>query len=61
MASNVTMSGSITRVVNSEEVEIQFMINGDGTYHHQWGQSTQVLGQNVDLLEALVEAVWDAE
>ena len=47
-----------TNYVN-REVEIPFLINTeDGTYS-QWGHDTLVLGENVDLLEALRDAACD--
>jgi hypothetical protein len=61
MARNVSIRGTITRVIDSREIEIQFTLDVERGGYHQWGQNTKVLGDNVDLMEAIVEAVADAE
>lgn len=47
------IEGTITRVIDGKEREIPFLINQNGFF--QWGHDTMILGDNVDLLEDLVE------
>jgi len=57
--SEIIIEGKITRTVDpgsgEREVEIPFLINGNG--FTQWGHDMMVLGENVELLEALAAAV----
>jgi hypothetical protein len=48
----------ITRDIDGREVEIPFQIDHNGFY--QWGNSTEILGENVELLEALGHAMFEA-
>ena len=61
MARNVIIEGTIIRVIDSREVKIPFLIDGESGNYSQWGHNTLTLGQNVDLLEGLRDAVLDAE
>jgi hypothetical protein len=66
MARNVVVEGVIIRVIDSREVRIPFLIDGEGNdgsgLYRQWGgHGDSILGQNVDLLEGLRDAVLDAE
>lgn len=61
MARNVVVEGTITRVINSREVKIPFYINGEEGTYFQWELDTLTIGQNVDLLERLRDAILDTE
>lgn len=62
MARNVRIEGTITRVVDSTVVEIPFFIDVETESYQQWGYaSTQTLGANVGLMEALRDAAVNAE
>lgn len=52
------VEGTVHRNINGIGVRIPFFINGDDGTCSQWGQSTEILGENVDLLEKLRDAVW---
>jgi hypothetical protein len=50
------IEGNITRDINGRRIEIPFYIDTlTGTYS-QWGHDTLLLGENVELLEALRDA-----
>ena len=50
------IEGNITRYINGRRAEIPFYIATlTGTYS-QWGHDTFLLGENVELLEALRDA-----
>ena len=50
------IEGNITRHINGRRTEIPFYIDTlTGTYS-QWGHDTLLLGENVELLEALRDA-----
>jgi hypothetical protein len=50
------IEGTINRRIDHRKVEIPFFIDTlTGTYS-QWGHDTLLLGENVDLLEALRDA-----
>jgi hypothetical protein len=50
------IEGTITRNINGRRADIPFYIDTlTGTYS-QWGHDTLLLGENVDLLEALRDA-----
>lgn len=54
------IEGTITRQIDpgngTREVEIPFLINTETGTYAQWGHDQFVLGENVDLLEALRDA-----
>lgn len=54
------IEGTILRDINGQSVSIPFLINGDTGTCSQWGHNTAILGENVDLLEKLSNAVWEA-
>jgi hypothetical protein len=56
----ILVEGIIRRELCGKEREIPFLIKGDGTFA-QWGHDTLLLGENVDLLEAMRDAVCDEE
>lgn len=56
--SGIEIEGTITREIDGREVEIPFSIGDYG--YSQWGHDTMILGENVDLLEAIVEAINEA-
>jgi hypothetical protein len=53
--SNISVEGTITRKIDGKEVEIPFLIGPNG--YSQWGHDTLILGENVELLEALGNVV----
>ena len=61
MARNVIIEGTITRVIDSREVKIPFLIDGEEGIYSQWGHDIITLGANVDLLEAIRDATLDAD
>jgi hypothetical protein len=53
------ITGSISRTIDNQSVDIPFLIDTvTGTYS-QWGHNTLLLGGNVDLLEALRDTACD--
>jgi hypothetical protein len=53
------ITGSISRTIDNQAVDIpSFIDTVTGTYS-QWGHDTLVLGSNVDLLEALRDTACD--
>lgn len=53
------ISGTISRTIDNDAVDIPFFIDTvTGTYS-QWGHDTLLLGENVDLLEALRDNACD--
>lgn len=53
------ITGTISRTIDNHSVDIPFFIDTvTGTYS-QWGHDTPLLGENVDLLEALRDAACD--
>lgn len=53
------ITGSISRTIANRSVDIPFIIDTvTGTYS-QWGHDTLLLGDNVDLLEALRDTACD--
>jgi hypothetical protein len=57
----IVIEGTIKRELCGKEREIPFLINtADGTYA-QWGHDMLLLGENVDLLEALRDAAYELD
>lgn len=58
------IEGTIKREIDPgngvREVEIPFLINTDTGDWSQWGHDTMVLGENVEMLEALCGAACEA-
>ncbi len=53
------ISGTISRTIDNDAVDIPFFIDTvTGTYS-QWGHDNLALGENVDLLEALRDTACD--
>jgi TolB-like protein len=53
----IVVEGTVRRQVNGKDVAIQFIVDSETGSFHQWGETTGVLGENVDLLEGIVAAV----
>ncbi len=47
------ISGTISRTIDNDAVDIPFFIDTVTSTYSQWGHDTLLLGENVDLLEAL--------
>jgi hypothetical protein len=50
------VEGTITREIGGREVAIPFYIDASTGTYSQWGHDMLLLGENVDLLEALRDA-----
>ncbi len=60
------ITGTVRRAIDPgaggmRTVEIPFLIDTDDGTYSQWGHDTMILGENVDLLEALRDAAIDAD
>ncbi|MFV8176740.1 hypothetical protein [Mycolicibacterium peregrinum] len=56
------LSGTISRTLdNGRRVEIPFYIDATTHTYSQWGHDTLTLGENVELLEALRDAMLDSD
>lgn len=60
------IEGTIRRAIDPgsggiRTVEIPFLIDTDDGTYSQWGHDTLILGENVDLLEALRDTACEAE
>ncbi|GAB4990805.1 hypothetical protein MAHJHV58_46390 [Mycobacterium avium subsp. hominissuis] len=51
------ISGTISRTTAGRPVDIPFFIDSTTGTYSQWGHDTVTLGENVDLLEALRDAM----
>jgi hypothetical protein len=57
----ILIEGTIKRQLCGKEREIPFLIDtSDGTFA-QWGHDMLLLGENVDLLEALRDAAYEQD
>jgi hypothetical protein len=62
----MVIEGTIRRAIDPgsggmRTVTIPFLIDTDDGTYSQWGHDTMILGENVDLLEALRDAACDPE
>jgi hypothetical protein len=55
------IEGTIKRDLAGREREIPFFIDSTTGTYSQWGHDTLVLGENVDLLEALRDAACEQD
>jgi hypothetical protein len=58
----VIINGTISRTTeDGRHVDIPFYIDSDTGTYSQWGHDTLTLGENVDLLEAIRDAMLDTD
>jgi len=58
----VIIRGIISRTTDAgRNVDIPFMIDSSTGTYNQWGHDTMTLGENVDLLESIRDAMIDAD
>lgn len=54
--------GIISRTTDAgRNVDIPFLIDSESGTYSQWGHDTMTLGENVDLLESIRDAMIDAD
>lgn len=54
--------GIISRTTEAgRNVDIPFLIDSESGTYSQWGHDTMTLGENVDLLESIRDAMIDAD